>query len=103
MVDVARQQWADGARRLELERGDPVRYHQLSELVDAVVEELTKRLGRTFDLGELAELHGRADEWARELVVDTIPPRARVGVADAVLVLDAACQRYARGAGDYRP
>ncbi len=103
MIDVARQQWSEGARRLEQERADVVRYHQLSELVDAVVEELTKRLGRTFDLRELAELHARAEEWAREVVAESMPPHARVGLADTVLVLDAAFHRYARGAGDYRP
>ena len=45
MLASARQQWEDGSRRLAGETGDPVRYRQLWDLVDAVVDELRRRVG----------------------------------------------------------
>jgi hypothetical protein len=103
VTELARLQWADGARRLDQANADGVRYRQLCELVDVVVDELRKRIGLTFTLDRLAEVHDGADPWVRDVVADAIPPAARVGPADTVLVLDAACYRYARGAEDYRP
>ncbi len=103
VTELARLQWAEGARRLDQARADSIRYRQLCELVDAVVDELRRRIGLTFTLDGLAEVHDSADAWVREVVADAIPPVARVGPADTVLALDAACYRYARGAEDYRP
>ena len=104
MLDVARFQWEEGVRRLEAERSDAVRYRQLSALVDSVADELRRRVGQTFTLAELARAYAGAEEWVRETVVDEAPAQAaRVGVADAAVVLDAAFGRYARGASDYAP
>lgn len=103
LSELSRQQWADAARALECEAVDPARYRQLCAIVDVVVDELRKRVGTSFTLDELLEAYDRADDWVRELVADSLPPEPRVSGADAVLVLDAAFHRYARGAGDYRP
>jgi hypothetical protein len=103
LSELSRQQWSEGARALERETGDPARYRQLCELVDLVIDELRRRLGSHFTLDELAAVHDRADDWVRGLVADALPPEARVGPPDTVLVLDAACHRYASGAIDYRP
>ena len=104
MIDVARFQWDDGVRRLEASRGDAARYRQLAALVDAVADQLRRRVGQTFTLAELAAAYPGAEEWVRETVVERVPAREpRVGVADAALVLDAAFGRYARGATDYTP
>jgi hypothetical protein len=103
MLESARYQWEDGARRLAAEAGDEVRYRQLCDLVDAVVGVLRRRVGQHFSLAELAGAYGGADEWVREVVLGATPPKARVGVGDVALVQDAAFRAYARGAGDYRP
>jgi hypothetical protein len=100
-VDVARHQWEDGLRRLAAERG--ARAGQLAELVDAVQDELRRRVGQTFTLAQLADAYGGSEDWVREVVVESAPPRARAGLRDTALVQDAAFGNYARGATDYRP
>ena len=104
MIDPARQQWAEGAKRLDVEQRDPVRHRQLWALVDAIVSELRRRIGQRFTLDELVALHsGAAEDWAREVVSEWLPAEPRVGLADVTLVLDTAFHVYARGASDYRP
>jgi hypothetical protein len=102
-VESARQQWDEGRRRLQAEAGDPVRYRQLCELVEILVAELRRSLGQRFSLVELAAAHARAEDWARDVVLDSIPPEPRVGIRDLPVVLDAAFHAFARGAVDYRP
>jgi hypothetical protein len=99
----ARLQWEDGVRRLEAARGDSRRYRDLAVLVDAVQDELRRRVGQTFSLGELADAYAGSEEWVREVVVESTPPRAAAGLHDTALVQDAAFALYARGATDYRP
>ena len=103
MLETARSQWEEGARQLEAERAEPSRYRQLADLVDAVTEELRRRVGRTFTLAELAEAYVGAEEWVRDVVVREALPRGRAGIRDAALVQDAAFGQYARGASDYGP
>jgi hypothetical protein len=103
MIDSARQQWEDGRRRLDAEAGDPIRYRQLHGLVEAVLAELRRLLGQRFTVAELAALHADAEDWARVLVEDAIPPEPRVGIRDVPVVVDAAFHVYARGATDYTP
>jgi hypothetical protein len=100
-VELARQQWHDGSRRVEEARDDRVRYARLTAQVEAVVAALRGRIGQTFTLGELADAYDDADEWVRGLLDDAdpeAPPAAEPGT-----VADAAFHRYARGASDYRP
>ena len=49
-LELARQQWEDGNRRVEATRGDPARYRELTRLVDVIVAGLRKRVGQTFTL-----------------------------------------------------
>ena len=102
-LDVARHQWADGLRRLGTERGNRAR--QLADLVDAVQDELRRRIGQTFTLADLADAYAGSEDWVRDVVVESAPPppRAEAGLRDAALVGDAAFASYARGATDYRP
>ena len=102
-VDVARHQWEEGLRRLAAERG--ARARQLADLVDAVQDELRRRVGQTFSLAQLAAAYGGSEDWVREIVVASAPPpaRAEAGLRDTTLVQDAAFGSYARGATDYRP
>lgn len=103
MLESARYQWEDGLRRLDNVGRDTARARHLEILVDAVVDELRRRLGQTFTLAELAELYSGAEDWVREVVVAAARPRFRAGVRDTALVQDAAFGRYARGATDYSP
>jgi hypothetical protein len=101
-VELARQQWQDGDRRVEQTRPDRERYADLNRQVDVVVAGLRKRVGQVFTLGELAEAYEGADEWARELLDGAADPEAPPTV-EAGTVADAAFHAYARGAVDYRP
>ena len=103
LVESARQQWDEGARRLAGEAQDPIRYRQLCDLVDVVVGELRRRVGQHFSLEELAAAHGEADAWVPGVIRGATPRQARAGIRDSALVQDAAFYAYARGAGDYRP
>ena len=103
VLDSARYQWEEGARRLAAEQHDQVRYRQLCDLVDAAVGELRRRIGQHYGLDQLAAAHAGADEWVRDLVREATPPKARTGIRDVALVQDAAFGIYARGAVDYRP
>jgi hypothetical protein len=95
-LELARQQWQEGNRRLE-SRGDGSVLAQL----DVVTAQLRARIGQTFTLQELADVYAGADRWAREALEearqeDAPPP-------DAATVADAAFHLYARGATDYTP
>jgi hypothetical protein len=103
MLDNARYQWEEGRRRLEGEGEDTARSRHLAALVEAVVDELRRRVGLTFTLIELARAYEGSEDWVRDVVVRSARPRGRAGVRDAALVQDAAFAYYARGATDYRP
>jgi hypothetical protein len=100
-VEVARQEWEEGRRRLEDARTDARRYRQLIELMELVLDELRKRVGQTYTLAELVTAYGESERWGREVVEERAPvpgwPR------DLTLVLAAAFDAYQRGAVDYDP
>jgi hypothetical protein len=100
-LDLARQQWEDGHRRVERVRGERTRYVRLTSQVDLLVAALRKRVGQVFTLDELAVAYDGADEWARTLL-DDAEPEAPVTTEPGTLA-DAAFHAYARGASDYRP
>jgi hypothetical protein len=99
----ARNQWDEGKRRLAGEGEDTARSRHLDLLVDAVVDELRRRIGQTYTLGDLAGTYEGADDWVRDIIVTSLPPRPRAGVRDAAVIQDAAFARYAQGALDYSP
>jgi hypothetical protein len=100
-VQLARQHWEDGRRRVERARSDPAVYARLNEQVELVASELRKRIGQTFTLEELAAAYDRADDWARDLLHESRDEQAPA--PETPTVTDAAFDRYARGARDYRP
>ena len=100
-VDLARQHWLDGNRRVEAARADRGRYVDLVGDVELVVAQLRKRVGQTFTLAELATAYDGADEWVRQLLDDADPEGT--GPTEPGTVTDAAFHTYARGAADYRP
>jgi hypothetical protein len=103
MLESARHQWDDGKRRLEAVGAETARYRHLAALVDAVVDELRRRVGQTFTLADLARAYDGSEDWVRDVVARSTRPRARAGIRDSALVQDAAFALYARGATDYTP
>jgi hypothetical protein len=103
VIDTARQQWDEGKRRLDAVGAETARGRHLWLLVEAVQAELRRRVGQTFTLAELARAYDGSEDWVRDVVLTSAPPKARAGIRDSVLVQDAAFAHYARGASDYRP
>jgi hypothetical protein len=102
-LTLARHQWAEGKRLLEEAGDDTARSRHLLLLVDAVADELARRVGQTFTLAELAQAYDHSEDWVRDVIVASIPARSRAGIKDTALVQDAAFALYAQGASDYRP
>jgi hypothetical protein len=100
-VEVARQEWGEGSRRLEAARDDGRRYRQLLELLEPVLDELRRRIGQTYTLAELVAVYGESERWAREVLEEraAVPGWPR----DLTVVLAAAFDAYQRGAVDYEP
>jgi hypothetical protein len=100
-VEVAKQEWEEGSRRLEAAREDGRRYRQLLELLDLVLDELRRRVGQTYTLADLVAAYGESERWAREVLEEraTSPGWPR----DLTLVLAAAFDAYQRGAINYKP
>jgi hypothetical protein len=100
-VELARQHWQDGNRRIESARADGRRYRGLVVHVDLVVARLRQRVGQTFSLAELAAAYDGADDWVRDLLEDADPEGAVPN--EPGTITDAAFHAYARAATDYRP
>ena len=100
-VEVARQEWEEGSRRLEAAHEDARRYGQLLELLELVLDELRKRVGQTYTLAELVAAYAESERWAREVLAEraSTPGWTR----DFTIVLAAAFDAYQRGAIDYEP
>jgi hypothetical protein len=100
-LDTARREWEDASRRIESARSDRRRYERLLAQVDVVLDELRRRVGQTFTLGELVRAYEDADRWSREAVSERA---ATTGWArDLATVQAAAFHAYQRGAADYEP
>ena len=93
-VEHARQQWEEGHRRLQSHSVDRALFLQLHSQVGVVVDELNRRVGQPFPLGELADSYYQADRWLYDVLGSA---------RDVALVQDAAFHLYARRAVDYAP
>jgi hypothetical protein len=99
-VELARHQWAEGRRALDRARDDRAAYKRLTRGIDVVLAELTRRVGQTFTLEELAGAYPAADRWSLEVIDDAFEAGAP---ADTSVMTDAAFDRYSRRASDYAP
>jgi hypothetical protein len=89
-------QWEEGWRALgEIE--DPRRRRLADRVVDAIGDELRRRIGPTFSAAELADLYGRGTDWCQQVALDVAPGAAE----DAQSLAEAAFWRYLRGATDF--
>jgi len=92
-LENAMTQWRDGERRIGA--APPLEAADLERAVAFVLDELQRRLGSTFLVGELADLYHEGTDWAEELA------QRRAAGTDTATVVDAAFARYARGAADF--
>ena len=99
-LDLARHQWEEGRRAVERTRADRVEYTGLTRRVEAVTAELTRRIGQTFTLAELAAVYEGSDRWVLETIDDAFPDERPGKVSTAA---DAAFDLYSRRALDYAP
>ena len=75
-LTLARHQWAEGKRLLEVAGDDTARSRHLLLLVHAVADELARRVGQTFTLAELAQAYDHSEDWVRDVIVASIPARS---------------------------
>jgi hypothetical protein len=95
-LDNALFQWESGKRRLE-EIEDPRARRMADRVVDAIREELRRRIGPTFSAEELAELYGGGTDWCQQVALDVA-----TGMEEEAQSLgDAAFWLYLRGAADF--
>jgi hypothetical protein len=100
-IELARREWGDGYSRFQEESENPARQEVLLLALEAVTDELRRRVGQTFTLLELAREYAHADEWVREAVAEHA--RFPGWVRHLTTLQDAAFHLYARGATDYAP
>jgi hypothetical protein len=90
--------WRDGQRRLQ--EADPALRPAMERVVDAIVDELRKRLGGPFTTQELARLYGdEGIDWCFDVAVRAAP--STPAAWDLSTVAGAAFARYVREASDY--
>jgi hypothetical protein len=89
-------QWEEGRRALQAIE-DPRRRRLAHRVIDAIRDELRRRIGPTFSAAELAELYGRGTDWCQQVAIDVAP-----AIEDeAQSLADAAFWLYLRGAMDF--
>jgi hypothetical protein len=98
-LDNALFQWEEGARRLRELSADPRTARTAARAMEAIREELRRRVGPTFTAQELADLYGRGTDWCLEAARNA-DPMAAVDL-DPQAIVDGAFYQYLRGAKDY--
>lgn len=89
-------QWEEGRRTLQAIE-DPRQRRLADRVVDAIREELRRRIGPTFSAAELADLYGQGTDWAQQVAIDVAPAIE----SEAQSLADAAFWDYLRGATDF--
>ena len=90
-------QWEEGYRRLEELRGDQRSSRRAARVVDAIRDELRRRIGPSFRADQLAELYARGTDWFAEVAANVAPGTD----IDPGTLGDAAFWLYLRGATDF--
>jgi hypothetical protein len=90
--------WREGQRRLS--QADPAVRPAMERVIDALVDELRRRLGGPFSTDELASLYfEQGTDWAFDIATRVAPRTPEAW--DMTTVASAAFARYLRAAVDY--
>jgi hypothetical protein len=89
-------QWEQGWRELQAVE-DPRERRLADRVVEAVRDELRRRIGPTFNAAELADLYGEGTDWCQQVAIDVAPDTQ----PDAQSLADAAFWLYLRGSTDF--
>ncbi len=90
--------WREGVRRLN--QSDPAVRPAMERVVDALVDELRRKLGGPFTSDELAQLYAeQGTDWAFDVATRVAPRTPEAW--DMTTVAGAAFARYLRAAVDY--
>lgn len=89
-------QWEEGWRSLQA-IDDPRGRRLADRVIEAIRDELRRRIGPTFSAAELADLYGRGTDWCQQVALDVAPAVE----GDAQSLADAAFWLYLRGATDF--
>jgi hypothetical protein len=89
-------QWEEGRRALQA-IDDPRERRLADRVVNAIRDELRRRIGPTFSAEELAALYAEGTDWCQQVAIDVAP--AIEGEAQSLG--DAAFWLYLRGATDF--
>ena len=92
-------QWEDGYNRLREASQDPQHGHEVLRAVEAIRDELRRRIGATFTAAELADLYGQGTDWCLEAARWELPERA--ADLDPQAIVDGAFHLQLRAATDY--
>jgi hypothetical protein len=95
-LDNALFQWETGKRRLE-EISESRERRLADRVVDAIRDELRRRIGPTFRAEQLAQLYASGTEWAADVAAAASPTPP----SDSGALTDAAFWLYLRGASDF--
>jgi hypothetical protein len=90
-------QWEEGWGRLQSLREDATAYRRAHRIVDAIRDELRRRIGPTFRATELAGLYAQGTDWCLEVALAVVPEPP----IDPQSLADAAFWLYLRGARDF--
>jgi hypothetical protein len=89
-------QWEDGWRAYQALE-EPRARRLADRMIEAIRDELRRRIGVSFSAPELADLYGAGTDWCLQVAID-VAPAAEV---DAQSLADAAFWLYLRGASDF--
>jgi hypothetical protein len=89
-------QWEEGRRGLEALSDDPPARRRADRIVDAIREELRRRVGSTFTADELVECYAEGTEWCLQLAMGM-----RAFAGDAQALADAAFWLQLQNASDF--
>jgi hypothetical protein len=89
-------EWEEGRRRVRELSEDPAARRRADRIVDAIREELRRRVGITFTAAELADCYGQGTEWCLQMAMEIAP-----GTGDAQALADAAFWLHLQNASDF--
>jgi hypothetical protein len=96
-LESALFQWQEGWRDLQALAAESATSRQADRFVEAVRDELRRRVGATFTMAELADFYGQGTDWCLRLAMEVAPGLA----SRAQSLADAAFWLHLRVATDF--